>query len=68
MSDVAPSGNGSVAVSYAVDIVFVIDITGSMQPVINNVKAAALSFHSDLEKVMAEKGKTISKLRAVIRE
>ena len=63
MSDTAPSGNGSVAVSYAVDIVFVIDITGSMGPVINNVKSAALSFHDDLERVMAEKGKTISNLR-----
>lgn len=63
MTDTGPNGNGGVAVSYAVDIVFVIDITGSMNPVLENVKGAAISFHDDLERVMAEKGKTISNLR-----
>jgi len=60
------SSSGSVAVSYAVDIVFVIDVTGSMQPVIDNVKRSALSFHDDLRKVMAEKDKSISNLRVKV--
>jgi hypothetical protein len=63
MSNYGTSVNGNAAVSYAVDIVFVIDITGSMNPVIDNVKNAALSFHDDLERVMAEKDKSISNLR-----
>ncbi len=33
---------------YAVDIVFVIDITGSMTPVIDQVKQGALTFHDKL--------------------
>jgi hypothetical protein len=48
---------------YAVDIVFVIDITGSMTPVIDQVKAGALSFHDQLLKVMGSKDKYVSSLR-----
>ncbi|MCW2935652.1 MAG: von Willebrand factor type [Actinomycetia bacterium] len=48
---------------YAVDIVFVIDVTGSMGPVIEAVKENVRSFHTLLGAAMAEKGKAISQLR-----
>jgi hypothetical protein len=48
---------------YAVDIVFVIDITGSMTPVIEQVKAGALSFHERLMHTMGEKDKIVNNLR-----
>lgn len=48
---------------YAVDLVFVIDITGSMTPVLDQVKAGALTFHDRLLGVMASKGKYVSSLR-----
>ncbi|MFG2842834.1 vWA domain-containing protein [Kitasatospora sp. NPDC048296] len=48
---------------YAVDIVLCIDATASMGPVLESVKASALSFHQRLESVMAAKGKSISQLR-----
>jgi hypothetical protein len=52
-----------VSLGYAVDIVFVIDITGSMTPVIEQVKAGALSFHDRLVETMAAKDKYVSSLR-----
>lgn len=48
---------------YAVDIVLCVDATASMGPVLESVKASALSFHQRLEAVMAAKGKAISQLR-----
>jgi len=48
---------------YAVDIVFCIDVTGSMTPVIDAVKNNVRSFHTRLESTMAEKSKSISQLR-----
>jgi len=51
------------SVGYAVDIVFVIDTTGSMRPVIDTVKHHALNLNEDLAMVMAQKDKTISSLR-----
>jgi hypothetical protein len=51
------------ALGYAVDIVFVIDITGSMRPVIDQVKAGAMGFHDQLLSVMAAKDKYVSSLR-----
>lgn len=51
------------SLSYAVDIVFVIDVTGSMRPVLDEVKAGALAFHDRLTEAMAEKDKQISNLR-----
>lgn len=48
---------------YAVDIVLCVDATGSMYPVLDNVKSSALQFHDRLEDVMAKKGKAISQLR-----
>ncbi len=47
----------------AVDIVFCIDVTGSMNPVIQEVKNGAFSFHAQLSAVMRQKGKSISQLR-----
>lgn len=48
---------------YAVDIVLCVDATGSMFPVLDNVKNSALQFHDRLNDVMAKKGKAISQLR-----
>ncbi len=48
---------------YAVDIVFCIDVTGSMAPVLQSVKQGALSMHGRLEAAMAMKEKYISQLR-----
>jgi hypothetical protein len=56
------SGN----LQYAVDIVFCIDTTASMGPVLENVKSSALSFHDRLAVVMEEKGKSISQLRVKV--
>jgi len=49
--------------AYAVDIVFCIDVTYSMEPVLENVKKSALTFRDRLESVMREDGKVISQLR-----
>ncbi len=49
--------------SYAVDIALCIDATGSMGPVIEEVKAQALRFPDDVLKAMAEKDKHVSKFR-----
>src|ERR1035438_1025802 len=49
--------------TYAVDIAFCIDCTGSMSPIIDKVKDAALRFHDDLSSVMNEKSKSIDNLR-----
>jgi hypothetical protein len=49
--------------SYAVDIVFVIDVTGSMTPILDKVKANALRFYSDVQSNLTAKGKNIDELR-----
>jgi hypothetical protein len=49
--------------TYTVDIVMVIDATGSMTPIIEAVKSSALSFYEDLAKAMEVKHKTIDSLR-----
>ncbi|MBQ8706645.1 MAG: VWA domain-containing protein [Succinivibrionaceae bacterium] len=51
---------------YNVDIVFCIDATGSMAPILDLVKEKALSFYKDLSSEMGQKGKNISQLRAKI--
>jgi hypothetical protein len=51
---------------YKVDLVFCVDVTGSMGPVLANVKNAALGFYNDLNRVLAEKGKVVDSLRARI--
>ena len=55
--------SNSTSPNYAVDIVFCIDVTGSMAPVIEKVKEGALFFHKRLEGAMAAKDKAISQLR-----
>lgn len=49
--------------SYNVDLVFVIDATGSMTDLIDIVKTNALNFYPDVQEVMQKKGKTIQSLR-----
>jgi len=49
--------------SYAVDIVFCIDVTGSMTPILDQVKANALRFYSDVQSNLTAKGKNIDELR-----
>ncbi|MDR0602981.1 MAG: hypothetical protein LBG80_01590 [Bacteroidales bacterium] len=52
-------------VKYSVDMVLCIDATGSMSPVIEKVKSNALSFHGDVEKALAEKGKHFNGILAL---
>ena len=54
---------GDQGLTYAVDLVLVIDATGSMAPIIESVKKSALSFHDDLENHMSSVGKKIDSLR-----
>jgi hypothetical protein len=49
--------------TYAVDIVFCVDVTGSMTPILDQVKANALRFYSDVQSNLTSKGKTIDNLR-----
>lgn len=49
--------------NYSVDMVFCIDATGSMGPVIDTVKKNALSFYNDVKKTMEEKQKNIDTMR-----
>jgi hypothetical protein len=49
--------------SYAVDIVFAIDVTGSMNPIIDAVKANALGFYDDVQANLTAKGKNVAQLR-----
>jgi hypothetical protein len=48
---------------YPVDIALCIDATGSMTPIIDQVKRRATDFHGDLTNEMAAKGKPIDRLR-----
>lgn len=63
----APAAQSSLAaprgLSYAVDIVFCIDVTGSMTPIIDQVKANALGFYDDVQSNLIEKGKNVAQLR-----
>jgi hypothetical protein len=54
------------SLSYAVDIVFVIDCTGSMRPVLDEVKRGAMGFHERLTEAMGAKNKRISNLRIAV--
>ncbi|MFC4033939.1 vWA domain-containing protein [Streptomyces polygonati] len=49
--------------TYEVDIALVIDVTGSMHGILDEVKANALRFHEDLTAAMRAKDKTIDSLR-----
>lgn len=48
---------------YNVDIVFCIDVTGSMHGILETVKANALRFYPDLQKSLDEKDKNVEELR-----
>ena len=52
--------------SYAVDIVLCIDVTGSMKPILDAVKANALRFYDDVQANLIDKGKNIDELRVRI--
>ena len=52
--------------SYAVDIVFCIDVTGSMTPIIDQVKTNALRFYDDVQSNLTAKGKNVDQLRVRI--
>ena len=45
------------------DIVFCIDVTGSMTPILDAVKANALRFYSDVQTNLTAKGKNVDELR-----
>jgi len=49
--------------TYAVDIVFCIDVTGSMTPIIDAVKANAVGFYQDVQNNLTAKGKNVDQLR-----
>ena len=49
--------------TYEVDLVFCIDATGSMDPILDKVKENALNFYQDFQNVMEEKKKRVSQLR-----
>ena len=53
----------SQGLDYNVDIVMCIDATGSMAPIIAEVKKNALSFHEKFINAMNAEGKTVQKLR-----
>ena len=51
---------------YCVDIVLCIDATGSMQPIIDEVKRNALSFHEKFKSCMDDAGKDVEQLRVKV--
>lgn len=52
--------------TYEVDIVFCIDATMSMEPILSTVKAKILNFYQDVMEKMNEKNKKVSQLRTRI--
>ena len=62
-SSLAASAPPARGLSYAVDIVFCIDVTGSMTPIIDAVKANALRFYDDVQTNLTAKGKNVDELR-----
>ena len=59
----APAPVVSRALDYGVDIVFCIDVTGSMTPILDAVKANALRFYEDVQTNLTAKGKIVDELR-----
>ena len=49
--------------TYNVDMCFCIDATGSMGPVISQVKQNALSFYKDVTREMERKQKSLDNMR-----
>lgn len=66
--NISPYANTSSSRSQRmnVDIVFVIDATESMQPLIDTVRNFTLTFHETLTKALAEKHKSIQNLRTKV--
>lgn len=56
----------SQGVKYAVDLVLCLDGTGSMEPIIEQVKSSALNLYKQLESKMEEHSKQIDQLRAKV--
>ena len=54
------------AIDTNVDVVFVIDGTQSMQPLIDKVKELTISFRNDLEKELSKNQRRIAKLRVKV--
>ena len=52
--------------TYGVDIVFCIDATESMDPILDSVKANALNFYRDFYHMMEQKHKKVDRLRVRI--
>lgn len=52
--------------TYGVDLVFCIDATMSMYPILNTVKENALNFYQDFQRVMEAKHKRVQQLRVRI--
>jgi hypothetical protein len=59
----AQTSMASRGLTYAVDIVFCVDVTGSMTPIIDQVKANALRFYDDVQTNLTDKGKNVDQLR-----
>jgi len=55
--------NGSLKMSYNVDLVLCIDATGSMRPCLDMVKANATSLYDDITRKMAENKQVINNFR-----
>lgn len=53
----------SQGLTTAADISLCIDVTGSMHPVLERVKASALSLHEDIVAKLAEKDRVVNELR-----
>ena len=66
MSDMQDFLGGATAVETNVDIVFVIDATKSMDPIIEMVKDSTMHFHEELTKVLEASGKRVNKLRVKV--
>ncbi|MBR0381356.1 MAG: VWA domain-containing protein [Eubacterium sp.] len=49
--------------TYGVDLVFCIDATGSMNPILDTVKNNALNFYQDFQNIMAKKNKHVEEFR-----
>lgn len=52
--------------TYGVDLVFCIDATMSMNPILNTVKENALNFYQDFQRIMEAKNKRVQQLRVRI--
>ena len=53
-------------INYNVDLVFCIDVTGSMDTIIEIVQYNALNLYQDIKTCMEQKGKHIDELRVRI--